>query len=145
MADLTLHREFPVSTDVLFAHISDSALLIQWFGPEGIDLTEAKMDFTRTGPWFAIMHGRESGNRFKVSGQVTHVKPPTSVGLTWAWHDEADKRGPESHVTFTVAPTVGGAKLTIAHVDLADAEMVTSHNQGWTSTLNKLESFLSPK
>ncbi|KUJ84125.1 hypothetical protein AVO45_18265 [Ruegeria marisrubri] len=137
MADLRLERDFPVSPETLFAWISDGPRLLQWWGPEGMHVPEHDLDFSRTGPWFSVMENGE-GQRFKVSGQVTHVKPPVSVGFTWAWHDENDKRGDESHVTFTVEATDSGARLVLDHRDLGDDEIGRSHEKGWTSSLRKL-------
>jgi uncharacterized protein YndB with AHSA1/START domain len=142
MADALLTRNFPVLPDRLYDYITQPDRLAQWFGPEGTDLTDHKMDFTHPGPWFAVLVGRESGNRFKVSGQVTHVRPKASVGLTWAWHDDADRRGAESHVTLKVDATPKGARLTIDHRDLVDQESIDSHTKGWTSTLNRLTQIL---
>lgn len=141
MADLRLERDFSVSPETLFAWISDGARLLQWWGPEGMHVPEHDLDFSRTGPWFSVMENDE-GQRFKVSGHVTHVKPPVSVGFTWAWHDENDKRGDESHVTFTVEATDGGARLVLDHRDLGDDEIGRSHERGWTSSLRKLEAAL---
>lgn len=138
MADLKLEREFPVSPDILFAWISDGAKLLQWWGPEGVHVPEHDLDFSRLGPWYSVMQNNE-GQRFKVSGHVTHVDPPKSVGFTWAWHDDQDQRGPESHVIFTVAETENGSHLVVDHRELADAEAAANHEQGWTSSLRKLE------
>mgnify|MGYP003396969030 FL=1 len=143
MPDARLERNFPVSVETLFAYVTEPAHLLEWFGPEGTDLTDAAMNFTTTGPWHAVMVGRESGNRFKVSGQVTHVRPMASIGLTWAWHDDTGQRGAESHETLSVVGTDGGSRLIIDHRDLADAAAVASHNAGWTSTLAKLTQLLS--
>jgi uncharacterized protein YndB with AHSA1/START domain len=81
----------------------------------------------------------DEGQRYKVSGQVTHVDPPNSVGFTWAWHDNQDQRGAESHVTFSVAVTESGSRLVLDHRELADADIAGNHEQGWTSSLRKLE------
>ena len=121
--------------------------LVQWFGTEGVRIEDCEMDFTRTGPWTCVMVGMESGTRFKVSGQVTKVQPPVRggaglVGFTWAWHDDSDVRGPESHVSFSVSATATGARLVLTHRDLADLEMAQNHSRGWLSTLAKLERFL---
>lgn len=139
MSDLRLERSFAVAPETLFTWITAPDKLVQWFGPEGVDLTDHQMDFTRTGPWVAVMVGRESGQRFKVSGHVTHVDPPRSVGFTWGWHDDADQRGDESHVTLSVTATDGGAQLVLDHRDLTDAEAAQNHRTGWVSTLRKLE------
>ncbi|AXT28029.1 SRPBCC domain-containing protein [Ruegeria sp. AD91A] len=138
MADLKLEREFPVSPEELFAWISDGAKLLQWWGPEGMHVPEHNLDFSRTGPWYSVMENGE-GQRYKVSGHVTHVDPPKSVGFTWGWHDDQDQRGAESHVTLSVAATESGAHLVLDHRELADAEAAANHNQGWTSSLRKLE------
>lgn len=70
---------------------------------------------------------------------MTHLNPPNSVGFTWAWHDDTDARGRESHVTLSVAPhPEGGTLLTLSHVDLADAEAARNHDIGWSSSLTKL-------
>ncbi|WP_282152920.1 SRPBCC family protein [Ruegeria atlantica] len=138
MADLKLEREFPTTPENLFAWISDGAKLLQWWGPEGVHVPEHDLNFSRTGPWYSVMKNAE-GQTFKVSGHVTHVDPPNSVGFTWAWHDDQDQRGPESHVTFLVVATENGARLVLDHRELADVEAAANHNMGWTSSLAKLE------
>lgn len=142
MAELRLKREFKLSADDLFQWISTSDRLLRWWGPEGVHVPEGDMDFSKTGPWFSVMENSE-GQQYKVSGQVTHVKPPHSVSLTWAWHNEKDERGEESHVTFTVETTSGGSRLILEHVDLADDERAANHERGWTSSLRKLTELLN--
>ena len=142
MADLRLEREFPVTPDQLFNWVSRTEHLLKWWGPEGLHVPEHAMDFTQVGPWFSVMQNGE-GQKFKVSGQVTHVDPPKSVGFTWGWHDEADQRGEESHVTLTVEETTGGARLILDHRDLDDSEQSARHEEGWTSSLRKLTAALA--
>ncbi len=138
MADLKLEREFPTTPEHLFAWISDGAKLLQWWGPEGMHVPEHDLDFSRLGPWYSVMQNAE-GQKFKVSGQVTHVDPPNSVGFTWGWHDDQDQRGAESHVTLMVQAAGDGARLILDHRDLGDDEIAANHEQGWTSSLRKLE------
>ncbi len=142
MPDLKLERVFPVTPARLFQVVSKRSDLIQWWGPEGISVANEALDFTKTGPWFAQMIGSE-GQQYKVSGQVTHVDPPHSVGFTWAWHDDQDNRGSESHVIFHVESCPQGAKLIIDHRDLADAEMAESHQVGWGSSMDSLAGYLA--
>ena len=138
MADLKLERDFPVSPKDLFAWVSDGAKLLKWWGPEGLHVPEHDLDFSRIGPWYSVMQNGE-GQQFKVSGHVTHIDRPKSVGFTWAWHDDQDQRGAESHVTFSVSATDSGSRLVVDHRELVDAESATNHNEGWTSSLRKLE------
>ncbi|MTI01035.1 MULTISPECIES: SRPBCC domain-containing protein [Alphaproteobacteria] len=142
MADLRLEREFSASPETLFSWISDGAKLLQWWGPEGLHVPEHDLDFSRLGPWYSVMVNDE-GQRYKVSGHVTHIDPPKSVGFTWAWHDDQDQRGAESHVTFSVEAIPGGARLILDHRELADQEAAANHEMGWTSSLRKLQGHLS--
>ncbi len=140
MPDLTLERRLDAPQERVFAFISQTDHLLKWWGPEGLHVPEHDgFDFTRKGPWMSVMQNAE-GQRFKVSGHVTHVDPPNSVGFTWAWHDETDRRGVESHVTIRLVPAQnGGTLLKLAHVDLPDDEAARNHREGWTSSLNCLE------
>jgi uncharacterized protein YndB with AHSA1/START domain len=145
-ADITFVRDYPVALSRLWRAVTEPVQIIQWFGPEGVYLEDCNMDFRRTGPWFCVMAGKESGARMRVSGHVTHVAPPEegrgSIGFTWAWHDEAGARGPESHVSFTVEETGRGARLTLDHRALPDLDAAQGHSRGWTSTLGKLDRLL---
>jgi len=144
--DLDFTRDYAVTVERLWQAITRPDQLAQWFGPEGTRIGTCDLDFTRTGPWFCIMIGRESGREFKASGQVTSVRPPEggagSVGLTWAWHDDTDTRGSESHVTFTVERTDSGARLILVHRGLPTVESAQDHSRGWLSTINSLDAFL---
>lgn len=142
MADLRMEREFPVSPEKLYRFLTGSGEIVQWFGPEGVGVPDNQLDFSRLGPWYAVMSNSD-GPFAKVSGQVTHVDPPQSVGFTWAWHDEDGARGAESHVTFTIMPTASGARLVLDHRGLDDSERSASHERGWASTLIKLEALLA--
>ncbi|MEO0370427.1 MAG: SRPBCC domain-containing protein [Pseudomonadota bacterium] len=141
MTDIRIEREFAVSPERLFQALTNGKETLSWFGPEGSRVTDGQTDFTKTGPWFAEMISAQ-GNRFKVSGQITHVTPPRSVGYTWGWHDHDDVRGQESFVTLTVEPAAKGAKLIIDHRGLGDDVIGASHTQGWNSSLASLAVYL---
>lgn len=139
MADLRLERKFAIAPEALFDLVTTNAGLLRWWGPEGMHVPEGDLDFTRPGPWYSVMQNGE-GQRYKVSGHVTHVDPPKTVGFTWAWHDDSDARGAESHVSFTVtADGAGGSVFVLDHRDLGDDEAAQNHEAGWTSSLRKLE------
>lgn len=141
MSDIRLEREFAVTPERLFEVISTRADLIRWWGHDGWTFADESIDFSKTGPWFADMLSDE-GNRYKMSGQVTLVRPPHAIGFTWAWHDEDDRRGHESHVTFTVKESGVGAQLIVDHRDLATDDIAAQHAQGWAGPLGRLSRLL---
>ena len=138
MAEVTINRYLDAAPERVFEDITKTERLLKWWGPEGLHVPEHAMDFSQTGAWYSVMQSAE-GNRFKVSGDVLSVDPPRSVSLTWAWHDETDQRGHESHVVMEIAASGAGAELTIRHTGLEDEESAASHQGGWNSALNKLE------
>ena len=142
MTDIRIERDFAVSPERLFRAITERADLVAWWGPEGMAAVDSQFDFTATGPWFAVIRG-ENGQDYKMSGQITRVDPPRTVGFTWGWHDDTDARGPESHVTLTVVETGSGARLIVDHRDLDEGEMAQSHETGWTSSLASLATHLN--
>jgi len=138
MPDLILERTFSAAPERVFEFVSKTEHLLKWWGPEGMFVPEHELSFEATGPWMSVMQNSD-GMRVKVSGHVTHVDPPNSVGFTWAWHDENDARGVESHVTIKLVPAQGGGTaMTLNHVDLPDGETAKNHEMGWTSSLRKL-------
>ncbi len=141
MTDIRIERKFSVTPERLFQALTQAEETLSWFGPEGMRITEGQTDFTKTGPWFMVLVSSK-GQRFKVSGQITHVTPPRSIGYTWGWHDDDDVRGQESFVTLTVERAAKGAKLIIDHRGLGDNEIGASHTQGWNSSLASLSTYL---
>ena len=143
MEDLHYERDFEVTQAEMWALLTTEAGLVQWWGPEGVTLPDHHLDFTRPGPWYSVMQN-SNGQRFRVSGHVTSLNPPHSVALTWAFDDAAGRRGADSHVTFALRVLAPGwVRLTLDHRALADAEALASHDQGWQSTLRKLQSLFS--
>lgn len=142
MPSLTIERTFDADPEKVFDFVSKTEHLVKWWGPEGVTLPEYELAFNRKGPWLSVMQ-KQDGQRFKVSGHVTHVDPPKSVGFTWAWHDENDVRGVESHVTIKLVPAIGGGTtMVLNHVDLPE-ESAANHEHGWTSSLKKLEHLIN--
>jgi len=139
MTELKLVRKFSADPETVFAFVTNQDNIKKWWGPEGMTIPQIDMNFAQTGPWSSVMQNSD-GERFKVTGVVEEVDPPHSVEFTWGWHDDQDNRGHESRVRFEVRPDrQGGTEFTLIHSGLADEESAQNHNQGWTSSLRKLE------
>lgn len=143
MTDVTLERHFKAVPETVFAYLSEPEHLSKWWGPEYVTLGEHSTDFTKLGPWYAIMHGTD-GQQYKVSGQVLEVDPPKSLSYTWGWHDPEDTRGHNSIVSYHLeAHPDGGTRFILSHADLPDPETAEDHANGWASSMQNFETYLT--
>ena len=131
MTDVRIVREFRVPPERLFDVVTRQSHVLCWWGHDGMILPDCLLDFSRIGPWHCEMVDR-SGQHYRMEGQVTHVTAPLSVGFSWNWRLPEAMRAPESHVTFTIAATATGSRLTIDHRGVPDDERGTRHETGWT-------------
>lgn len=139
MSEIKIKRNFPQPPKTVYDYVTQTEHLLKWWGPETIFIADNDLDLSKPGPWYSVMENKE-GKTFKVSGEVFNVEPPHKVSFSWAWHDENDVRGQESRVEFSIAANkAGGTEFVIIHTELPDDESAANHNQGWTSSLIKLE------
>ncbi len=139
MAELRIERVLNADISRVFEFVTRGEHLVKWWGPEGMSLPDHTLDFTKPGPWHSVMQSGD-GQKFTVSGQVTHVDAPNAVGFTWAWHDENGKRGDESHVMIALSANADGTtEFLLHHRELADDAASAAHSDGWTSSIRKLE------
>jgi len=140
---LVITRNFPHSQEAVYSFITENENLLKWWGIEGSVITDQNLDFTKTGPWFAVMSDA-NGKRYKVSGNVTNIDEPNFIELNWAWHDENDNRGHQSQVRFEVSSIPdGGTHFRLIHSGLESQMSENNHKQGWISSLAKLERLIS--
>lgn len=139
MKPLVIIKNFPIDPETVYGFITRPEHLKKWWGPENMTCPEFELDLTQSGAWVTVMENAD-GQKFKVSGVVKNISPPRYVEFTWAWHDDRDQRGHESVVRMEVkGDGDGGTEFTLTHTGLADDESAKNHNQGWTSSLRKLE------
>lgn len=139
MSTVKIERTFPHPPETVFAFVTQTEHLLDWWGPEGMGVKEHALDLSRPGDWSSTLINAEGGLH-KMSGEVIEIDPPRSVEFTWGWHDDQDQRGHESRVRFEVEPDgQGGSHFRLIHSGLADDESAANHNHGWSSSLRKLE------
>jgi uncharacterized protein YndB with AHSA1/START domain len=94
----------------------------------------------RVGGRFMI-HGRSgSGEEHRVSGIVQEAIPNRKLAYTWAWQSTPER---ESLVTVEFKPDGDGTLFTLTHEQFFDEAARDRHNMGWTSAIDKLETYLT--
>ena len=138
MTDLVIERHFNTDVETVFAFVTQRSHLLEWWGPEGMNIKGDELDFSKPGDWKSTMVNADGG-AYTVSGKVKSVETPNHVSITWAWHDENGDRGHDSEVHIDLTPNGEGTDFRLTHKGLADEESAANHNTGWTSSLRKLE------
>lgn len=134
---LRFERLLRAPRDVVFAAVTDAALMRRWMCPEEFSVTEAQA-CAEVGGAFRIVMQAPDGARYPVAGEYLEVRPPEAVTFTWTWEPPHTMAGVTTHVRLRLAEREGGTHLTMVHSNLASLEERDSHRIGWTGALAKL-------
>jgi len=80
-----------------------------------------------------------------VQGEYRDLQPGRKIVFTWQWEDDETWENHNSIVTVELSDAAGGTELRLLHEHLPSEESRDNHNDGWKSSLNKLDKFLSEK
>ncbi len=134
---LRLNRRFKAPREALFRAFTDPVALAKWFGPEGVQVTNVKVDL-RPGGTYSMVFGEKDGESHGLSGVYREISPPERLVMTWAW-DHGDMAGEETLVTIEFGAAGAETELTLTHEKLPSQNAIDMHTQGWTSTFNCLD------
>lgn len=138
---LTIIRHLKAPRDAVFEAWADPAVLVKWWGPEGVTVPDCRMDVRPGGAWRTVMRGPE-GQTHTCSGVYREITPPERLEFTWAW--EADGvRGHETVVTVVLHERDGGTEMVFTQRLFESAEGRTLHDEGWTSAFDCLDRYLA--
>ncbi len=135
---LRLTRTIAASPERLFDAWTKPEILLRWWGPEGITIPEHELDIRVGGTWRTTMLTPD-GQRNICSGVYTLIDRPRRLAFTWAWQQPDGTRGHETAAEVTFEKAGAGTLLTFVQKTFLTAEHRDRHNQGWSSTFNKLE------
>ena len=138
---LTLKRRLKATPAQVFSAWTDPKKIVRWFGPKEAEQgsVQAEMD-VRVGGRYRLRFKTEDGEQHEVGGTYREVMPNSRLKFTWAWHSTPER---ESLVTVTVTRDGDSTMLTLHHEQFFDEKARDGHNRGWTSTLEKLDRYLS--
>ena len=134
---LRLSRRFKAPREAVFRAFTDPVALAKWFGPEGVQVTNVKVDL-RSGGAYSMVFGETDGESHGLSGVYREISPPKRLVMTWAW-DHGDMAGMETLVTIELAEAGAETELTLTHEKLPSQNSIDLHNQGWTSSFKCLD------
>jgi uncharacterized protein YndB with AHSA1/START domain len=141
---LRLNRQFKAPREAVFRAFTDPAALVKWYGPEGMNVDNLKVDL-RPGGAYSLTFQPADGAGHNLSGTYREVSPPGRLVMTWVW-GQGDMAGVETLVTIDLAESGVGAgaetELTLTHEKLPSQNSIDHHGKGWISIFKCLDRFV---
>ncbi len=142
---LQMTRFIRAPRDKVFAAFTTEAGLASWMGPRGMRVNAAQASAEVGGAWQVEMQSRD-GSLFVVGGRFTALNGPASLAYTWQWKGEHNPMpGVETLVEIELLDKDGGTEMRMTHSGFPAAAARDGHNQGWSSTFNRLSDALDPE
>jgi uncharacterized protein YndB with AHSA1/START domain len=139
---LVIERIFDAPRHLVFKAWTEPDRLMRWWGPKGFTMTYCKMDLRPGGAYRYEMRSAE-GIEHRSEGVFREIVEPERLVWDGAWVDEHGKPGHQTTVTITLADQGGKTKLTLHQALFESVTARDAHNNGWSSSFEDLESYLS--
>lgn len=134
---LTISRVIATSPEKLFDAWTKPDIILKWWGPEGSSVEEHELDIRVGGGWKTTFLNPD-GNFYACGGIYKVIDRPRHLAMTWAWMQPDGQRGHETMVDVSFEKVERGTLMTLVQKTFADARQTDLHNQGWTSSLDRL-------
>ena len=142
---LNMRRLIRAPRESVFDAFTTEVGLASWMGPRGMKVTQAQAKAEVGGSWRVEMQARD-GSLFSVAGHFKQLQRPASLVYTWQWEgDHGPMPGVETLIEIELLEKDGGTELRMRHSGFPAAAARDGHNQGWTSTFNRLSDALDPQ
>jgi len=137
---LRLERVLSAARSAVYrAHI-DPELLARWWGPDGFSAPSVELD-ARVGGTYRIEMRPPQGDSFILSGEFIEVEPSTRLAYTFRW-EPPDPDDQETLAVFSLRDVDGATAVTIEQGVFATQKRRELHEQGWTQSLNRLQTLI---
>ena len=142
-AVLVITKVFNASVEDVFDAWIDPEQIAAWYGPEGFTNDVHTFEVKEGGTYRLTMNAPD-GKKHPLKGQFITINRPSKLVFTWQWEKgmgEADD-GRETTVTVEFTPVGDTTEMTMTHAGFVSEKSKQMHNQGWSSSFNKLEKIL---
>jgi uncharacterized protein YndB with AHSA1/START domain len=136
---LVIRRILSASPERVYAAWTDPQLASQFICPEDVTVADVAFDVRRGGAYHISMR-MTNGEIWTVRGIYREVIPNARLSMTWKWDEEDPSAEQETLLTLDFAPHGSGTELTLTHEHFKTEESRNSHESGWNSLLDKMES-----
>jgi len=125
------------SLDKVYAAWTEKNKLIPWMGGANVTVSNVAVDLKVDGNFEFEMQSPDGV--FIAYGQYRVIEPEELI-FSWGWRETMVD---ETLMTVKLSATEEGTLINLLHDQLPSEQAVTHHMEGWVSSLEKLEKFLS--
>lgn len=137
MYHFTLNVTFHASPTHIFDAFHKPELLIQWFAPGNVQVSQIMSNFTEGGR-YRIQMTEPNGQQYTLTGEYTKILANEKLVMSWAWEDNDE----ESIMTMVdiefESQDDSTTQLTLVHSGFMNEQERDQHQQGWMACFEKL-------
>jgi uncharacterized protein YndB with AHSA1/START domain len=138
-AVLVVRRRINATPEALFAAWTQPALLVQWWGPQGVSCPEAEIDL-RVGGAYRIANRFPDGTVVWIGGAFELIEPPRR--LTYTWKLEGSGADLAERVSVCFEELGSATEVIVTHERISDEAARRSHERGWLGCLDGLVDYV---
>ena len=146
---LQLKHHYQARPEQVFSAWSNAEVLGQWFGPQSHQCKVEKYDFNQGGKYRIRMiplnedHScsGEANEDSVCAGQFVEIKHNEKIIMTFNWVEGGADMG-ETLLSIELTEKNKGTELVLTHERLPNNDLRNAHEEGWTSSLECLDTFL---
>ena len=135
---LKLTRHIKATPDRVYQAWLSKEDMAVWMGPSPAGCDVRDLEPKVGGTYRFAMSGPE-GKTYVVSGTFKELDEPNKIVMTWQWEESMEEDNPETVITVTFTEKDGGTEMNFLQENMASAESVKHHNEGWNPSFDKLE------
>lgn len=137
---LTITRTFDAPRALVFKAWTEAEHIARWWGCPQTQSIKVMNDLREGGAIRAEMT-LDDGALHIVVGTYLEIAPPERLSFTWNW--EHDEMASDTIVTITLEEVAAGTEMTLHHAIFDTTELRDAHGEGWTRSLERLESLVA--
>jgi uncharacterized protein YndB with AHSA1/START domain len=138
MVTLVVRKTIRAPAERLYTAWTDPEQLKLWWGPRGVQCTDAEVDL-RIGGRYRIANQFPDGKILWITGEFERIEPPRKLVYTWRLEAQTDTF---ERVTVQFEPRGDVTEVIVTHELIPNETLRDMHQQGWIGCLEGLAKYL---
>jgi uncharacterized protein YndB with AHSA1/START domain len=139
MTSVTLVRRIRARPEIVFDAVTTTEGIAHWWCPDEGPVLSSECE-ARVGGRYRVRFRLLDDSEHENSGEFLEIVRPELVVMSMSWKDGVPDPG-ESRVEIRFRTVAEGTEITVTHSQLHDERSRSSHTEGWTGALRRLEAY----